>query len=104
MATSCVWATTQGEIINPVRDDRGGLEQLGGGFHAKSSWLASLQRRRIAAMRVHRASRHGTMRGRPMPTLVSLSHPWINATRAPIYGTNFPREATDEEVMLFCRA
>jgi hypothetical protein len=38
-----------------------------------------------------------------MPTLVPLAHPWIDATRAPVYGINFPREATDEDVILFCR-
>ena len=40
----------------------------------------------------------------PLPGLVPLEHPWIDATRAPLYGINFPREATDDEVIGLCAA
>lgn len=39
-----------------------------------------------------------------MPTLVPLAHPWIDATRAPIYGIKFPPETTDEELVRFAEA
>ena len=39
-----------------------------------------------------------------MPALVPLIHPWIDESRAPLYGIKFPSEATDDEVMSLCRA
>src|SRR5262249_11889496 len=38
-----------------------------------------------------------------MSNLVPLVHPWIDVTRAPLYGITFPKEATDDELVRFCQ-
>jgi len=37
-------------------------------------------------------------------TLISIDHPWVDSSRAPLYILNFPSSTSDEELLACCTA